>query len=220
MTRLDQLEKQIARLRRRAEQLNVIGGKYWTARRIIFIAGALLALAFCNFAGTTTAWIVAALLGIVFSIVTIFHSRVRDSLTRNALLIEIKQVQIARIQLQWECLPGIDESRRSDANHPFESDLDITGERSLHRLLDSAVTKEGSERLRSWLLSSRPDARLIEYRQSLVRELKGHSLFRDKLQLLSAVARISTAGPVSSKSGSSHWNSKILVDWIEQSGSK
>jgi len=63
MTRLWQLDRQIARLGRRADQLNVISGKYWTARRIIFFAGALLALAFCNFTGTTSAWIVAALLG-------------------------------------------------------------------------------------------------------------------------------------------------------------
>ena len=173
MTRSQQLEKQIARLGRRADQLNVISSKYWTARRIIFIAGALLALAFCNFAGTKSAWFVAALIVILFSIVTMFHTRVRDSLTRNALLIEIKQVQIARIQLQWERLPETDQSKLPDVNHPFESDLDITGERSLHRLLDCAVTREGSERLRSWLLSSRPDAQLIEHRQKLVRELKG-----------------------------------------------
>ena len=218
MSRLDQLQKQIARLERRADQLNVISGKYWTARRIIFAAGALLALAFCNFAGTTSAWIVAALLGIVFSIVTVFHTRVRDSLTRNALLIEIKQVQIARIQLQWERLPATDPARLPDASHPFESDLDITGERSLHRLLDCCVTREGSERLRSWLLSPRPDTELIEHRQTLVRELKDHSLFRDKLQLLSAVARINTAGPAQSKSRPTHWNSRVLVDWIERTG--
>src|SRR6185369_4742006 len=218
MSRLEQLDRQITRLGRRADQLNVISGKYWTARRIIFVAGALMALAFCNFAGTKSAWIVAALLGIVFSIVTVFHTRVRDSLTRNSLLIEIKQVQIARIQLQWERLPGTDQSRLPDASHPFESDLDITGERSLHRLLDCCVTREGSERLRSWLLSPRPDAQLISHRQKLVRELKGHSLFRDKLQLLSAVARINTAGPARSKSGPTHWNSKVLVEWIERSG--
>jgi hypothetical protein len=220
MTRLEQLEKQITRLGRRADQLNVISGKYWTARRIIFIAGTLLALAFCNFAGTTSAWFVAALLGIVFTIVTVFHTRVRDSFTRNALLIEIKQVQIARIQLQWERLPETEQSRLPDAIHPFESDLDITGERSLHRLLDCAVTREGSERLRSWLLNPRPDAELIQHRQKLVRELKGHSLFRDKLQLLSAVARLNTAGPTKSKRGSSHWNSRVLVDWIERTGSR
>src|SRR6185436_19387800 len=123
-----------------------------------------------NFAGSTPAWIVAALLAIVFSIVTVFHTRVRDSLTRNSLLIEIKQVQIARIQLQWERLPGTDQARLPDASHPFESDLDITGERSLHRLLDCAVTKEGSERLKSWLLNPRPDAGSMAHRQRLVRE--------------------------------------------------
>jgi hypothetical protein len=218
MTGLQRLEKQIERLRRRTDQLNVISNKYWTARRIVFISGALLALAFCNFAGTKSGWFVAALLAIVFSIVTVFHNRVRDSLTRNSLLIEIKQIQIARIQLQWDYLPDADQTRLPDANHPFESDLDITGERSLHRLIDCAVTREGSERLRSWLLSPRPEAKLIEHRQKLVSELKNQSLFRDKLQLLSAVARVSTAGPA--KRGSSHWNSNVLVDWIERSGPK
>ena len=110
MTPLVQLEKQIARLERRAKFLNEISSKYWIARRIIFVAGALLALAFCNFAGSTAAWLVAGLLVIVFSVVTVFHTRVRDSLTRNSLLIEIKQVQIARIQLDWERIPPGDPS--------------------------------------------------------------------------------------------------------------
>lgn len=219
MTRFEQLDKQIARLRRRGEFLNQISRKYWNARRVIFVAGALLALAFCNFAGSRVAWFVAALIAIVFAIVTIFHTKVRDSITRNTLLIEIKQVQIARINLDWDRIPAADPDPLI-AGHPFESDLDITGERSLHRLLDCAVTKEGSERLKSWLLSPRPDAHSMQHRQKLVREMKDHALFRDKLQLLSAFARISSAGPFRSKTGSRHWNSRILVDWIEQSGPK
>ncbi len=51
MTRLQQLQKQIARLERRTEFLNQISRKYWNARRIIFIAGGLLALVFCNVSG-------------------------------------------------------------------------------------------------------------------------------------------------------------------------
>ncbi len=220
MTRLQQLEKQIARLGRRADQLNVISGKYWTARRIIFISGALLALALCNFAGSSLAWFVAVLLATLFLVVTMFHMRVRDSITRNSLLIEIKSVQIARIQLEWERLPIANATRLPDTNHPFETDLDITGERSLHRLIDCAVTREGSERLRSWLLTPQPSAPLIEHRQQLVRELKNQSLFRDKLQLLSAVARINTTGPGRSKTGSSRWNSRVLVEWIQRRGPK
>jgi hypothetical protein len=216
MTRLTQLDKQIARLRRRESVLNEISRKYWNARRIIFVSGALLALAFCNFAGSTVAWLVATLIALLFLVVSIFHNRVRDSLLRNSLLADIKQVQIARIHLDWNRIPHGDPATLSSKGHPFESDLDITGERSLHRLLDCAVTKEGSERLKSWLLSARPDAQGIQQRQALVHELKGHSVFRDKLQLLSAVARINTG----QSRRQSPWNSGKLVEWIERSHPK
>ena len=156
---------------------------------------------------------------LVFGAVSFFHSRVRDSLTRTSLLLEIKRVQIARIRLDWDRIPAADLAT-SIAGHPFESDLDITGERSLHRLIDCAVTKEGSDELKSWLLRVRPDAELIERRQSLVRELKHHSLFRDKLQLLSAMARLKTSGPVRPEILAKHWNSRILVEWVERAERK
>lgn len=216
MTRLQQLERQIARLGRRTEFLDQISRKYWNARRIIFVAGALLALGFCGVSGTRAGWITGALLAIVFSVVTVFHNRVRESLARVSLLIDIKRLQIARINLDWDRLPPTEQSAFAVERHPFASDLDIVGERSLHRLIDSAVTSEGSERLRSWLLTVRPSAKTIEHRQALVRELKDYSLFRDKLQLLSAVARISTVGPSQPRSRASHWNSRILVEWIER----
>ncbi|HET7113652.1 MAG TPA: hypothetical protein VFI57_08415, partial [Pyrinomonadaceae bacterium] len=69
---------------------------------------------------------------------------------------------------------------------------------------------------KSWLLEVRPSAATIHHRQALVRELKDRSLFRDRLQLLSAMARLSTVGPTQPRSRASHWNSRILVDWIEQ----
>ena len=216
MIPLVKLERQIARLERRAKLLNEISKKYWTARRIIFVCGALLALAFCNFAGTKAAWVVGGALLIVFSVVTVFHNKVRDSLTRNTLLIEIKKVQIARIHLDWERIPTGDPLAQPVPGHPFETDLDITGERSLHRLLDCAVTREGSERLKSWLLNARPDAELIEHRQELVKELMSHSVFRDKLQLLSAIARRNT-GAARPRAGTSNlWNSSKLVDWLSR----
>ena len=218
MIRLVQLEKQIARLERRAKILNEISRKYWIARRIIFVSGALLGLAFCNFAGSRAAWIVAGILLAIFSTVTFFHTKVRNSLTRNSLLINIKQVQIARIRLDWDKIPPGDPSAHPVVGHPFETDLDITGERSLHRLLDSAVTKEGSDRLKSWLLNPRPDMDLIKHRQTLVEELRGHHVFRDKLQLLSAVARLDT-GPPRARA-SNLWNSSILVEWLTRSEQK
>lgn len=216
MTRLHQLQKQIARLQRRTEFLNQISRKYWNARRVIFIAGGLLALAFCNVSGTRAGWIAGGLIAILFTAVTIFHNRVRDSLTRVSLLTDLKRLQIARIHLDWDRLPPFEQSPFVLADHPFASDLDIVGDRSLHRLIDSAVTSEGSERLKSWLLEVRPNVEVIEHRQALVKELKHLSLFRDRLQLLSAVARLNTVGPAQPRSRASHWNSRILVDWIER----
>ena len=215
MTRSEQITKQIARLNRRAVSLNELSRKYWTVRRVLFVSGVVLALAFCNLASSTVAWIFAVLLAIFFTIVSGYHMRVRDSLTRNSLLIEIKQVQIARIQLDWDRIPT-GEPQSATASHPFETDLDITGERSLHRLIDCAVTKEGSDRLKSWLLSARPDAQLIENRQALVQELRSHAVFRDKLQLLSAIARLNT-GP-SKRQGL--WDSKKLVQWLSRDEEK
>jgi len=119
--------------------------------------------------------------------------------------------------LDWDRIPSGNPATTPPTGHPFETDLDITGERSLHCLIDCAVTKEGSDRLKSWLLTVRPDMQSIEYRQALVRELKDHSLFRDKLQLLSAEARLNTR---LSRAASRLWNSSILVDWLGRSGHK
>src|SRR5882672_5228819 len=184
---LRRLEHRIARLRARSQQLESLSSKYWVARRVLLFGGALLALLSCKLAGSTTGLILTALFLAVFVLVAICHNKVRDGMTRNALMLNIKHVQVARIKVDWGHLSRSDQTP-PEPGHPFETDLDVTGERSLHRLLDSAVTREGSRRLKSWLLSDRPDPLAIKNRQTLVRELCGLSLFRDKLHLQAAVA--------------------------------
>ena len=212
VNRLKHLENRIARLKRRAEQLEKVSNSYWRARRVLFVCGVLLALLCCKYSGQVVGWSLAASSLAFFCAVAFYHRRVRDSITTNSLMLEIKQIQVARIQLDWEWLPLSDQSQDQSSQqvtHPFEGDLDITGERSLHRLLDSAVTREGSRRLKSWLLGVRPDALIVKKRQSLVHELKGSSLFRDKLQLLS---RLASGDP---KGRAGQWDSRVLVGWLE-----
>src|SRR5258705_11269768 len=125
-------------------------------------------------------------------------------------MLNIKLIQVARIRLDWDQMPRPDQTldeSYAGTDHPFEADLDITGLRSLHRLLDSAVTREGSHRLKSWLLNGTPDPQLIAKRQSLVHELKGRALFRDKLQLYSALT---------GRGSKVQWNSSVVVTWIAQ----
>ena len=213
VNRLSRLENRIARLKRRSEQLERLSNKYWKARRVLFVCGVLLALLSCKYSGQIVGWSFAGASLALFCTVAVYHRRVRDSITTNSLMLNIKRIQVARINLDWERLPLSDQSP-SEATHPFETDLDITGERSLHRLLDSAVTREGSRRLKSWLLGIRPDALIIKRRQSLVRELKGYSLFRDKLQLHSILA---SEDP---KRQAGQWDSRVLINWLEHPVSK
>jgi len=214
--RLQSLQKRIARLGRRAEQLERFSSKYWLARRVVFVSGLIFTLITWQFGGKI-ALVVAAVSASVFAAIAIYHNRVREAIARNGLLRHIKNVQVARINLDWQYLPAVDPTP-PDTNHPFETDLDVTGERSLLRLLDTAISKEGSVRLRSWLLNNTPDSLIIRKRQAVVRELEKLSLFRDKLQLYAAIASRDTSLQLLSPQKVAHsdrWESHTLVSWLE-----
>jgi hypothetical protein len=209
----------IARLNRRAALLEEVSKKYWTIRRTIVVGGALLALGSCKLLGGQGGLTSVALLAVTFSVVAFYHQRILNGLSRNSLLLNIKRTQVARLRIDWDQLPKTGQATNptpTATSHAFETDLDITGERSLHRLLDTAVTVEGSERLKSWLLNSKPDPLLIQERQSLIQELQGQSLFRDRLQLCAAIAS-QDAKDIRQAKGS-QWRSKIVIDWIADRG--
>ncbi len=204
-------------MQRRSGQLDRISRKYWRARRIIFLIGAIFSVIALQVGGGSTGLFVVAVFVAVFATVAIFHNKVRDSITQNDLMREIKMLQVSRINLDWDHLPPADHIP-ADPDHPFETDIDLTGERSLHRLLDTAVTTEGSRRVRSWLLNNSPDPDVIAKRQKLVRELQDLSLFRDKLHLYaSLVSKDATDQYVGKLRASTRerWDSQTLVSWIE-----
>lgn len=158
------------------------------------------------FAGWWLLVICAALSLVVFSVAVYFHQRLTRSITQHTLLLRIKASQVARIRLDWEHIPP---SRFSDASqeHPFEIDLDITGRHSLHQLLDTASSAEGSQRLREWLLATTPDAQVIQQRQALIAEMAALVLFRDRVSMKSMVA---------ARNQDQQWEGKRLLNWLNQ----
>src|SRR5579884_1854914 len=92
------------------------------------------------------------------------------------------------------------------SNHPFAIDLDITGRHSLHRLLNTAASVEGSQRLLDWLTNTRQELAVIQHRQQLVQELTPQTLFRNKLLLKSLLTTSTTQ---------SRWEGKQLLRWLE-----
>ncbi len=201
------LQRQIKILEKRIAHLGQISFRYSIARLGVFVAGLFLSSAVHNFFSEWLGWLIALALTLSFGYLVYRHRRIEASLTRHKLWHEIKTTHIARIELNWDKLsPKLATSSQPD--HPFELDLDLTGKRSLHALLDTAVSRKGSERLRDWLLATQPDPDTSLTRQALVRELKPLVLFRDKLTLTALHA---------SESSRAHWESDTLVAWLEKS---
>jgi ABC-type multidrug transport system fused ATPase/permease subunit len=148
----------------------------------IFVGGTLSSLVAFYLLALGIGFLLFATTIIVFSIVVTFHRQMTNSLTRYEIWRNLKQSQIARIRLNWEQIPTSPVTSK-DASHPFESDLDITGNRSIHQLLDTSVSYEGSRRLSNWLLNPIPDAETIRYRQRHIETLIPMTRFRDKLIL-------------------------------------
>jgi hypothetical protein len=91
-------------------------------------------------------------------------------------------------------------------DHPFAYDIDLVGEFSLHRLLDTAVSREGSQRLHHWLLDQTSQAADVLTRQARVRELAGQTRFRERLALQATLAV---------DNSSEQWAGQALVEWLQ-----
>jgi MutS domain V len=203
-TRLKAIERQIQRLQRRLHFLDGRSNRLGWTRVGIFFGGALLSVLAYLLVGWWLLIMCAAVTLIVFSIAVYFHQRLDRSIKRHSILLRIKLTQVARIRLDWE---GIPPARFHDARqeHPFEIDLDITGRHSLHQLLDTASSADGSQRLREWLLATTPDAHIIQKRQALISELAPLVLFRDRVSMKSLVA---------ARNQGQLWEGKRLLNWL------
>ena len=183
MERLAALERMNERLQARITRLNYWSDRYSWWRLAIFLGGlsiSVLGFVFVRWLGPWLGLALAVLTIVAFSVVAHYHRKVDRSIVRHRIWLQMQTTQIARIQLDWDAIPA-EQIQVHIPDHPFEIDLDVTGDRSLHRLLSTAISDEGSQRLADWLLNTRPDRAKISNRQALVQELAPMTIFRDKL---------------------------------------
>ncbi len=200
------LERQIKRLQKRIAVFEQKSSRIGWIRVAIFFIGALLSLLGYFLAGWWLLSICIAVTIIGYSVVAYFHGRLNRSITRHKIWMQIKFTHIARINLDWDNIPP-EPFITSPNNHPFASDLDITGKHSLHRLINTAVLPEGSQRLQAWLLNTIPDLQVINQRQALIQELTPLTIFRDKLLMKSLLT---------SKNMSRSWEQKNILNWLDE----
>jgi hypothetical protein len=197
------LQSQLRHIQFRTKRLKKVSDRYaWARLAVVSVGLVVSALVFI----LIDPWYIAVSLvvtAVVFAIVVHFHRRVENSLGQYGIWSRIKTEQIARMFLDWDHLP----SSTLQAEHPLEFDLDLVGEHSLHRLINTSVSAGGSQRLRQWLVKSVSDPQLIVQRQRLVRELSPLSLFRHKLTLKALVR---------ANDRSSWSSSERLLAWMER----
>ena len=188
------LDQHLAVLQQRSERLSNVRLAVFIIG-VLFSAVALLRLGVWFWLGITLLFVIA------FVVMVVSHQRVSRMIHRLTIWQRLKVEQVARMELDWQKLPtalpipfGLE--------HPFALDLDLIGERSLQRLLDTAVSLEGKERLRDWLLDTHLDPKIIEQRRRRIAELQELPHFRDKLRLNGLL--------VSEK----EWHGQPLLDWV------
>jgi hypothetical protein len=206
-THLNALQWQAQQFSQRAASLTLLSRRYSWIRLGVFIAGAVFTVLAFNQFGTTAGLGVLVISLIVLGIWIYLHRRINRTINDFDLWREIKLTHVARMQLDWSNIPQATKYEPRPT-HPFEADLDLTGSRSVHHLLDTATSREGSQQLRAWITEINPELAGIQNRQAIVQELARLPYFRDKLLFYSTLT-LQTLGR--------QWSSKDILNWLASS---
>ena len=211
--RLNALKRSLARLDTVLHRLNATSEQLTRLRLFAFLAAGGLGLGGLAVGPQTDLgnWLGAIMFGLgllPFLALVFLHRRVDAEIQKFSIWRQIRHTHLARMQLDWQRIPA--STATPPPEHPFSLDIDITGEYSLHRLLDTSISHGGSQLLLDWLLEQRPDLEAIHtHRQPLIRELSKRPIFRDRLSL---------NGMIASKKQDQKWDSEGLLRWLENDG--
>lgn len=186
--------------------MEMISVRFSRVRLAIFLVGAASTFFAFRSGGALYGWATGLVFVAIFSAAAYMHNRVIAAIRRHRIYQQIKQSHIARIDREWDSLPPTHLDIAS-SDHAFARDLNLTGDRSLHHLLDSSFTLEGSRRLQNWLLNWDGNLHESSMRQSLVQELVPMTAFRDRLSLLSALVTRDT---------DDKWEGDVILRWLER----
>lgn len=173
------IENQIKRLDRWLASHRVVSNRVSWLRVIVFGAGIAATVFAANqnlFAGIGV--FSAAML--LFAAVVVYHRNIERWIDTFAIWRDFRRDQLARMNRTWEQLTNFAVAER---RHSLALDLDITGEHSLHQLIDTTLSREASRRLADWLTQAHPKLDEVHARQNIVQELVAFARFRERFAL-------------------------------------
>lgn len=197
-------QHRLERTRNRLAELRRIENRFpWIRLGVLVILLLVIFIAFQRLQ-LVPAFAVVFLSMLIFAVITRRHQDVIDRVAIMECFQQLLETRQARVRLDWHNIPA-PTPVAVPGEHPFAADLNITGERSLHQLLDTTQSLGGSQRLAGWLLAARPDPNEILRRQSLVRELIGRPAFR---------VRLERNGMLANSGSKTRWDGSPLLRWL------
>ncbi len=210
MKRQQLLERIIARLDQKITHLETWHRQLSWTRLGIVICGLFVAI-LANFTlGNLAAWVVVGLIIISFVIAAKKHNRIEGSLQNHHIVHNIKKTHLARLQLDWPNIPPLPKSE-SDPTHPFENDINLSGDQSLLQLIDTTQSQQAGTRLKEWLLDPNLNIKHIQQRQKRIAELMPLTYFRDRLIRNTAQADADI---------DHRWEGDHILQWLDQHAPK
>jgi hypothetical protein len=201
------LQRQKSRLESILNRLEGLDKRFILARVITFLSAvaAMIVMFFVQI--SWLALLILVFFIAIFAIIVFLHRRLDRGRLHFRLALSMVSIQLARMDLDWEGIPATSPIQ-VDPVHPFAADLDIVGVRSLHRLIDTATSLGGSQRLANWFLEPLPDLDAIRRRHAILQELIPLTGFRNRLALHGMRINEETKGK---------WDGEKLIQTLEES---
>jgi hypothetical protein len=201
------IKKEILKFNSKLENLISLSKNYSLIRLCVFISIQIFFFGFYIYNYKITATVIGSILGIVFLVLMHNHSKIEKSIKRFKYYIQIKKEELARLELDWDNIPNLD---NGFVNNPsdIEQDLNITDKHGLLQLISTGVSLESIAILREWLSGKSSNINNIVARQKIVSELKDLRRFRVKLLLITKLSIRTNIDKVE------------LVEWIKSTTTK
>lgn len=122
--------------------------------------------------------------GFFATLLTIFwikQARIKEKINHANGLLAINKRHINRISGKWVNFADIG-SEFIDANHPYSSDLDIVGKKSLFQFINTTHTWHGRNRFASDLLAANYTSEKVNKRQEAILELSEDIIFSNEAE--------------------------------------
>jgi hypothetical protein len=183
LSRQQQFQRHILRMARNINRCEVINRRFLWGRLVAFLSIGVISWSAATLGGSRVGLLAFIITGAVFFTIVALHRRLDRWHEIFHTWKEIYIQELARMTLDWDRIP-LPAAFYQEAHQPLALDLDLTGPRSLHHLMDTAISRQGSALLGAWLTTDCPDIDQINLRQTVVRELASLSRFRKRLALL------------------------------------